>query len=270
MDEVKISFLNEISKQCAFQKSLMLGTPYEYKGVLFHPVSVEYITEFYLCVEVLQVKQERTKDKKLMKLPYLWFLCYAFENWKEYDRADFGVYIPLLYGLLELVTKSSDIEVKVEYKENGNFKKCILLINGVEFNYKDFLEIRKIIFAQAGIDYSDEFINADTEEAIRQGKAFELKKSKHIPPTLEDLLDILSMYLGKNIHEVVQNFTIRKFNHTIKYMSEFEEYKLLKSGEYSGMVSYKEKIPHWIRGHEKEDIFKGQQTDYKNSNLMKI
>ena len=270
MDNTKVSFLDEISKQSAFQRSLALDIPYEYKGVMFYPVSLDRIIEFYTCVDILMIRQERTKDKKLMKLPYLWFLCYAFENWEQYQRADFGVYVPMLYALLELVTRSNDIEIKVEHKENGDFRKCILILNGVEFNYKEFIEIRRIIFAQAGIEHSDDFINADTEKAIYEGREYELKKSGYVPPTLENLIDILAMYLHKSVNEMAKNFSIRKFNNIIKYMSKFEEYKLLKSGEYSGMVTFKEKIPHWISGHEKEDILKGQNTDYRNSDLMKV
>ena len=270
MDNDKVSFLDEITKRCAYQRALTLDEPYEYKGIMFYPVPLDRIIEFYICIEILMIRQERTKDKKLMKLPYFWFLCYAFENWEKYERPDFGVYIPMLYALLELVTRGNDIEIKVERKENGDFKKCALILSGIEFNYKDFMEIRKIIFAQAGIEHSDEFINADTERAILEGREYELKKSGYVPPTLENLIDILAMYLHKSVSEMTKDFSVRKFNNTIKYMSKFEEYKLLKSGEYSGMVTFKEKIPHWISGHEKEDILKGQNTDYRNSNLMKV
>ena len=270
MDKQRISFLDEISRQCAFRRSLALDTPYEYKGVTFYPVGLERIVEFYICVDILMVRQERTKDKKLMKLPYLWFLCYAFENWEKYGRADFGVYVPMLYALLELVTRDNDIEIEVEHKEDGSFKKCVLKINGVEFNYKEFMEIRQIIFAQAGIEHSDEFINVDTEKAILEGREYELKKSGYVPPNLENLIDILAMYLHKSVNELAKDFSIRKFNNIIKYMSKFEEYKLLKGGEYTGMVTFKEKIPHWMSGHEKMDYFKGQNTDYKQSNMFKV
>ena len=270
MNDDKFSFLEHISKQCAFQKSLTLNRPYDYKGVTFYPVGVEYIIEFYLCLEALTVKQERTKDKKLMKLPYLWFLAYAYENWEQYQKPEYGLFIPLLYGLFELVTRQNDVSIQVERDEKGNFKKCVLNLCGVELNYKDFNEIRQIIFAQAGIEHSDEFLNSDTERNIHEGRLYEQKKSGYVPPTLENLIDILAMYLHKSTDELTEKFTIRKFNNLIRYMSSFEEWKLLKGGEYSGMVTFKKPIPHWISGFAKQDIFADQNTDYKNSSLMKV
>ena len=134
-DNAQFNFLEHISKQCAFQKSLALNRPYEYKNIKFYPVGLEYIIEFYLCIEALTVKQERTKDKKLMKLPYLWFLAYAYENWERYEKPEYGLFIPLLYGLLELVTRQNDINIQVERDEKGGFKKCVLNLCGVELNY---------------------------------------------------------------------------------------------------------------------------------------
>ena len=212
------------------------------------------------------VKQERTRVKKLMKLPFLWFLVYAF----EYDNEQYGILVPLLCALLELVTKSNDIDIRVEYDNNNEFKRCALIINGIEFNYKDFLEIRQIIFEQAGIEYSDEFLNVDAEKAIKQGLQYDQQKSGYVPPTFENLIDLLGMYLHKSTEEIVSTFTIRKFNNIIKYMSKFEEYKLLKSGEYSGGIKLKNPIPHWMSGFEKEDIFKYENKDYHKSNLMNV
>ena len=251
----KLSFLEQISKKCSFQKSLALNIPYEYKGVTFYPVSLEHLIEFYICVEILMIKQERTKDKKLMKLPYLWFLAYAFENNEKYNYLDSGMYIPLLYSLIEICTRQKDIDIKIERNENGDYKRCLLCVGGIEFNYKDFTEIRRIILTQSGIEYSDEFLNSDTERAIYDGRAYNQRKSGYIPPNLEDLMDILSMYLHKSLDEIVKTFTIRKFNRAVKYMSSFEEWKLLRGSELTGMVTFKQPIHHWIEGIEKENIF---------------
>jgi len=274
---------------------LALNLPYEYKGVAFYPVPVERIMEFYFCVDVLMVKQEnlivalrrscpedpKSKEKyfatlkekesqykKLMKMPYLYFLCYAFENWEEYGRPDFGAYIPMLYALLELTTKGANIEIKTEYKQNGEFKRVLLVINDAEFNAKDFLKIRQIIFQQSGIVHSDNFLNSDAERAIYDGRKYETKN--YVPPTLEDLIDILAMYLHKSADEIINNFTIRKFNNLIKHMSKFEDYKLLKGAELGGFVSFKDKVPHFISGLKEPDVFEGLQTDYRNSNMMKV
>lgn len=268
MDKNEVSYLELVSKQCSFQKSLAFNSPYEYKGVKFYPVGLEFLMEFYTCVQVLTVRQEWVKDKKLMKLPYLWFLAYAFENQDKYENPEYGMYIPLLYALLELVTKSKNISIMLEHKDNGDFKKCNLVIDGVLLDYKDFNQIRKIILEQSGIECDlEEFINEDTYKALNDGKEFENKQNNYVPPTLENLIDILAMYLHKGTGEIIELFTIRKFNNTIRYMSTFEEWKLLKGAEMGGMVSFKQPIPHWISGFDKYDMFKNENTDYIKKNI---
>ena len=216
------------------------------------------------------LKPKEPKYKKLMKMPYLYFLCSAFESWEEFERPDFGVYIPLLYALLELTTNEKNIEIKTERKKDGSFKKAILLIGEVEFNAKDFVNIRQVLLSLGGIDYSDDFLNADAERAIHKGREFEMKNANFIPPSLEDLINILAMYMGRTTSEIINNFTVRKFNAIIRYMSKFEDYKLLKGAEMSGMVKMEKSVPPWISANEKHDILAGQQTDWQKSNMLQV
>lgn len=269
MDE-KISFLDVLSKQCDLEKSLAFGKPYCYKGITFYPVGLEYLIEFYTCVGVLMVKKERSKDRKLIKLPYMWFLFYAFENYEAYGNAEYAMYVPLLFALLEMVTKTNDFNLEIERKDNGDYTKCSLFINGVEINYKDFMEIRQVIFEQAGIEYSDEFINEDTEKAMNMGRVYEQQQDGYIPPNLENLIDVLSMYLHKGVDELAKILTIRKFNNLIRYISSFEDWKLLRGAELGGFVTFNKSVSHWIAGFEEHDLFKGENTDYHNSNLFKV
>ena len=248
-----ISFLNEIAKHSSLQRSLTFNKPYSFKGIDFTPVKIDRLIEFDTCIEVLKIKQEHTRDKTLMKLPYLWFLAYASENYEKYDKPEYGMFIPLLFGLLELTTNQTDIKIMTERKTNGEYAKCILLINEVEFSSNDFKEIRKIILEQNGVEYDDQFIHESTLEAINQGKIHDMKQSGYISPTVDDLVNKFCIYMKKSKEEVVRDFTIRDFNKFLVEISAFEEYKLLKGGEVSGMVKFKNPIPHWYTGHEKYD-----------------
>ena len=264
------SSLSLISKFCQTSKSLAFGEAVEIKGIKFFPVKTKYLFEFYMVVSVLMIRQDRVKDKTLMKLPYLWFLFYAWDNAEVYGKQDFHLLMVYLVALLELTTSEKDIDVKYQYNQNHKLIKCDLVINGVEFNYKEFEEIREIILLQAGVEWDKTFVNEDAEKAVQEGIDFENKQSGYLPPSLEDLLDLTCMYLHMNINEVCENFTIRKFNNLVKRMSIFEDYKLLRGAELNGWVKFKKPISHWVSGLEKSDMFKNENKDYRNSNFMKV
>ena len=270
VQEENFSFLGQITKHCSQRSALTFNKPYEFKGVTFYPIPLGRIVEFYDCLEVLTIKQERTKDKTLMKLPYLWFLVYASENSGKYGKLEYGMFVPLLYALLELVTKSTDIDVKVIRKEDGRYKKCSLYINEIEFSANDFTEIRQLIFRQNGIEHDDSFVNEDAERAVIEGKLFDMKKSGFIPPTLDDLINKFCIYMKKSKREVQEHFSIRDFNLFLTEISTFEDYKILQSGAMSGMVTFEKPIPHWFSGHKPKNMFEGENQDIKNSALMKI
>ena len=271
MANADFSFLDEISKHCSLQNSLTFNRPYEYKGIAFHPVPLGRLNEFYICLEILTIKQERMKDKRLVKMPYLWFLVYAYENCEKYQDPRFATFMPLLSALIELTTGIKNVSAKFQHKPDGRFAKCFLVIDGAEFNSKDFSEIRRIIFAQNGIENTfDEFIHESAERAINQSRLNEMEKSGFVQPTHDDLLNKFCVYMRKSKGEVKESFFVRDFNKFLTEMSVFEEYRILKTGECSGMVKFSKPIPHWFSGHKKTDMFRDQDINYKNNNLMKI
>lgn len=260
--------LSAIVKDCGMRRVLALDEPFVLKGISFYPVNVGRIFEFYACVEVLLVEQRHLRDKKLLKLPFLWFLCYAHEHYERLERPEYGAFVPLLYGILELATRCEGIEIRAVWNEDGDLKQCDLFIGDTQFNHTEFLHIRQIILAQAGIERDERLLNEDTARMIRETKEHENKKSGYVPPTLEDLADILAFYLHKDPAEI-KDFSLRRFNRLVKHIQRFEEYKLLKGGECTGMVTFKKPIPHWLGGFEAEDALRGFE-DYRESNLMKI
>jgi len=259
-----------VSKLCQLSKSLAFSEGYEIKGINFYPIKVKNIYEFYMTVPVLMVKQDRMRDKTLMKLPYLWFLFYAWDNAGKYERQDFSFYMTSLFALIELATGETQIDVHYKYNNSNKLIQCDLVIKEVEFNYKEFEYIRDIILQQAGIDWDNNFVNEDAERAVQEGIDFENKQSGYIAPTLEDLLDLTSMYLHMCVDEICNKFTIRKFNNLVKRMASFEDYKLLRGAELSGWVTFKQPIPYWVSGFDKSDIFRNENKNYKSSNFMKI
>ena len=69
--------------------------------------------------------------------------------------------------------------------------------------------------------------------------------------------------------EYIKNMTIRKFWRYIKRYQLHEGYTIAKTGECSGMVTFKEPIKHWMISLEEDDKFKDLKTD-ENSLKGKI
>ncbi len=264
MDKENKSWLSLISNQCSRQKSLAFNETLRYNGVDFYPINCSYLIEFYLCLNVLMVHQEWIREKKLAKLPYLWFITYACEHSDEYpNNPEYKMFLPMLYSLLEMSTRSTDYDIMVEKKPNGDYQKCNLIIQGNSFSYKNFEELKRILLEQAGVEEEfKEFIHEDAWKAINADREFENKQNKHVPPTIEDLVDIVALYYHMSNAEVKESFTIRKFNNAIKRMSMFEDWRVMKAGECSGMVKYKNPITHWISGFPKHNPFEGLNINY--------
>ena len=61
--------------------------------------------------------------------------------------------------------------------------------------------------------------------------------------------------------ERVMHMTIRKFWRYIKRYQLHEGYTIAKTGECSGMVSFKEPIKHWMASLEVDDKYKNIKMD---------
>lgn len=265
-----VSFVEQLTNRKTLEDSVVFNNPYVFKGIKFRPIKLSQIVEFQICSDVLMIKQEQLRDKTLMKLPYMWMLMYAYENAEKYAVPQFSLYVPLLFALIEMTAQTVDIDCKIVKKEDGKYKNCTLLINEVEINNQEFMEIRRIIFEQNGIEFDDMFIHEDALMAIKLDKEMRNKKSGFIEPSLDDYINKFCMYMRMSKEEVCQKFTVRDFYKFLTEISMFEEYKIMKSGEMSGMVKFSKPIPHWFSKNVKKGLLDGQNVDYKNSSFMNI
>jgi hypothetical protein len=169
-----------------------------------------------------------------------------------------------------MVCRTTDIDMQILNDENGEFKKAILKINGIEISSTDFIEMRDIIFAQGGVEYDDRFLHEDAEVAIIEGKEMEARDSGYIAPTYENLIDKLAVLLHMSVGEMKDKYTIRKFNNALKERGMFENWRITTQANVSGFVKFEKPIAHWTSGHEEPDIMKGENIDFKQSNMYKM
>ena len=77
---------------------------------------------------------------------------------------------------------------------------------------------------------------------------------------IEDYIDSLVIAMGTT-EERIMNMTIRKFWRYIKRYQFREGYTIAKTGECSGMVSFKEPIKYWMASLDEDDKYKDMKVD---------
>ena len=247
----------EISKDTLFPY-LIYNKEIKYnEHITLYPIKMKDIITFQQYQIALTLRKDAIfQDKQIIKMGYLEFIKYACRNdelAQKYNMPLLPFYYDFIIGILQL-TCGEDVEIKYN-------------TSTLDFSINDFLvtdevfdDLRKIIIIQNDIDFDiDEFMNIDTVKALEKAREFEAKKNKE-KADIEDYID--SMIIGLKVTEdYVSNLTIRKFWRYIKRINKHEEYEACRSGQMSGMVTFKEPIQHWMTSIEVTDKYENLKTD---------
>ena len=223
--------------------------------ITLYPVTMrDYITFKLFSPSITLRKNSIFREKKIIKMTYLDFLFYCLahqEIEQQYEIPELSKYYIYAIQLLRLCCKDAEISIS---DTNGQ-----IFINNELVTPKIFDDLRRIIIIQNGIDFNiDEFLNHDTEKRLQ--KAQDNLSKDNNTANIEDYID--SLVIAINITEdTVMNMSIRKFWRYIKRYQLHEDYTIAKTGECSGMVSFKEPIKHWITSLDEDDRFKHLKTD---------
>ena len=247
----------EISKDTLFPY-LIYNKEIKYnEHITLYPIKMKDIITFQQYQIALTLRKDAIfQDKQIIKMGYLEFIKYACRNdelAQKYNIPLLPFYYDFIIGVLQLAC-GEDVEIKYN-------------TSTLDFSINDFLvtdevfdDIRKIIIIQNDIDFDvDEFMNIDTVKALEKAREFEAKKNKE-KADIEDYID--SIIIGLKVTEdYVSNLTIRKFWRYIKRINKHEEYEACRSGQMSGMVTFKEPIQHWMTSIEVTDKYENLKTD---------
>ena len=225
--------------------------------ITLYPIKMKDIITFQQYQIALTLRKDAIfQDKQIIKMGYLEFIKYACRNdelAQKYNMPLLPFYYDFIIGILQL-TCGEDVEIKY------NTSTLDFSINDFLITDEVFDDLRKIIIIQNDIDFDiDEFMNIDTVKALEKAREFEAKKNKE-KADIEDYID--SIIIGLKVTEdYVSNLTIRKFWRYIKRINKHEEYEACRSGQMSGMVTFKEPIQHWMTSIEVTDKYENLKTD---------
>ncbi len=247
----------EINKQSLFP-FIIFNKEIKYnEHITLYPIKMKDIITFQQYQIALTLRKDSIfQEKQLIKMEYLDFIKYACRNGElaqKYNMPTLPFYYDYIIGIFQLVCGE---DTKIEY----NTSTLDFYINDFEITNEIFNDLRKIIIIQNDIDFDiDEFMNIDTVKALEKAREFESKKNKE-KADIEDYID--SLIIGMKVtEEYVSNLTIRKFWRYIKRINKHEEYEACRSGQMSGMVTFKEPIQHWMTSIQITDKYEDLKTD---------
>lgn len=228
--------------------------PYNDKITLY-PVTMKDVLTFQFLSQSLTVRKNSTfHEKEIIKMSYLEFLLYCLSNKEleaQYQIPGLSQYFLYAVKLLQICCQGADIQIDQQTGQVSINKECI--------TSKIFDDLRRIIIIQNDIDFDmDEFLHHDTEQRLLKARK-DLNKSES-RANIEDYIDSLVIAMNTT-EDRIMNMTIRKFWRYIKRYQLRESYTIAKTGECSGMVSFKEPLKHWMTSFEEEDKYKELKTD---------
>ncbi len=247
----------EISKQALFPYLIFNKEVIYNEAISLHPIQMKNIIEFQQYEKALTLRKDSIfQEKEFIKMDYLDFIKYSFRNKKLSDH----YHIPLLPFYFDFIIQILQLACGEDTKIQYSTSSLAFSINGFEITNSVFDDLRKIIIIQNDIDFNmDEFVNIDTIQALEKAREFEAKKSKE-KSDIEDYIDSLIIEM-KVSEEFVSNLTIRKFWRYINRINKHDEYNACRSGQMSGMVTFKEPIKHWMTSIEVTDKYENLKTD---------
>lgn len=245
----------EIKKETLFPL-LIYNKPVKYtENIILYPVTMNDVVAFQLLSQSITVRKNSTfHEKQIIKMTYLDFLLYCLGNEeleRQYKIIGLSQYFFYAIQLLQLCCRDAEIKI--------NERTGQISINDEIITPQMFDDLRRIIIIQNDIDFDiDEFLNYDTEQRL-------LKAQKHLDRdndkvNIEDYIDSLVIAMHTT-EDRIMNMTIRKFWRYIKRYNLHENYTIMRTGECSGMVSFKEPIKHWMVSLEEDDKYKHLKTD---------
>lgn len=236
--------------------SLIYNKPFKYNDdIILYPVTMnDFILFQTISKSIILRKNSIFREKKLIKMSYLDLLFYSFRNEElenTYKIVGLSQYLLFFLQLIKICCKNPQINIIDPANQ--------LCIGSTLITPDIFDDLRRIIIIQNGIDFDiDEFINSDTEQRLLKAEKDQNKSDDNA--NIEDYID--SLVTAMNItEERIMNMTIRKFWRYLKRYQLHEGYTIAKTGECSGMVSFKEPIKYWMLSLDEDDKYKHLKTD---------
>lgn len=237
-----------------FASEILFEQPIKYLGLTMYPVMMRDVFKFYKCAGVFLINPLDFNDPKVASMSYL-ELIINLSLFQEDFQKNF-------IELLCLTLRISEDDIKINSIQENELNTYSLLIRqaGVwkTINASMFTKIKDIICYQNGL----EVVNLrENQDIIKAKRAISQQGNSNGVPSIKDQVYSVAAEMGIDVKSIM-NWSVNRFNETLKACDRLIHYKIYRSAEMSGMVSFKNGIPikSWLKN---EESIEGQMRDVK-------
>lgn len=239
-----------------YSKNILFELPIKYLGIMIYPVLMEDVFDFYRCAGVLMINPLDFNDPKVAAMSYL-ELVINLALFQEEFKKNF-------INMLCLTMHITDNDIKIDSKEDNGLMNYSLLVQQdgewKTINGNMFTKLKNLICFQNGL----EILNLrENQDVIRAKRAISQQANPDGAPSISDQVYSVAAEVGVDIG-VIMKWSIHRFNETLKACDRLIHYKIYRSAELSGMVTFKNGIPvkSWLKSEE--------STEGKMKNLSEV
>lgn len=238
-----------------YASEIFFEEPIKYLGITTYPVLMKDVYKFYKCAGVLLINPLDFNDPKVASMSYLELVINLSLFQEEFQKN----FVDIL--CLTMHVTEDDIKVKQEANEDGSMNYSLVIMQNDKqkvINGAMFTKIKNLICYQNGLEVQNLRENQDIVKAKR---AISQQNSVGGAPSINDQVYSVSAETGIDIKEIM-SWSINRFNEILKACDRLMHYKIYRSAEMSGMVTFKNGIPvkSWLKSEENTD---GQLKDVK-------
>lgn len=217
-----------------YDYELAFDKPIQYKELSIYPITIKDYYNFFGTIGILTLEKNKIPDPKILSMSYLEFIYHLMTEDEKQE-----IYRSMFFYLMSNSLKVDISKINVGY----NSEKMVFVVNDTYYDKNDFEQIRKLICHMNMPDYSEEYIDPDLENDIKKLEKIQSKNNKEF--LLESQIECLILATGLPISQL-ENISIRKLIRLLRLYDAKMHYEIYKSGEMSGMVTFKKEIEHWF------------------------
>lgn len=227
-----------------YASEILFEQPIKYLGITTYPVLMKDVFKFYKCAGVLLINPLDFNDPKVASMSYL-ELVINLSLFQEEFRKNF---IDILCLTMHIQETDIDIQSK---EEDGIINYSLLIRQDDEWktiNGAMFTKIKNLICYQNGLEVLNLRENQDIARAKR---ALAQQNSAGGTPSINDQIYSVAAETRIDIKDIMM-WSINRFNEMLKACDRLMHYKIYRSAEMSGMVSFKggSPIKSWLQNEE--------------------
>ena len=238
-----------------FQSDVLAETPIKYMGLTLYPVLMKDIFTFNKTAGVVMINPLDFNDPKVASMSYLELIINLSAMQEDFKEN--------LIDFLKLVFHVEDTDLKVTVEQDGKQNLYFLWISQKKdeitkeniwekVSASKFTKLKDLICFQNGLEVLDLGQNQDI---IRTKRALARQATLDGAPTVSDQIYSVSCVTGIDVRTIMNTWTINRFNEMLKACDRIIHYKIYRSAEMSGMVTFKNGIPvkSWLKSEDNSE-----------------